>query len=52
MRQLQLLRPPDPQPSQHPRLDLDDDTLREIVVLMAQAILAVALSDLEDGDER
>ena len=52
MHQLQLVRSHDPQPSQNPHLDLDDDTLREIVALMAQAILAVVRSGLEDDDER
>ena len=52
MHQLQLLHPPDPQPSQSLLLELDDDTLREIVALMAQAILLVVFSDLEDDDER
>jgi hypothetical protein len=51
MRQLQFLDSSDPQPSQSRRLELDDDTLRELVELMAQAMLAVALRGLEDDDE-
>ena len=53
MRQLELLRRegPDQIKTKSLPLKIDDETLRELVMLMAEAIVAVAL-DPEVDDER
>jgi len=50
--QLELVPREDPQQSKGPLPKLDDKTLREVVALMAEAILAVLGNRTEGDDER
>jgi hypothetical protein len=52
MRQLVLVRREDHQRSVLPPVDFDEETIAEVVSLMAQAILVVLQIETENDDER
>ena len=52
MRQLDLVRRENPRQPNSPSPRLDEETVRELVAVMAEAILAVLRSRTEADDER
>ena len=52
MRQLDLVRRGDPRQPNSPPPQLDEETVRELVAVMAEAILVVLRSRPEADDER